>query len=237
MANNIESDGSDMAGETNLSEMLEGGLMATQMKLSTASEDERRESIGESSIEKKENKERRGRGRKVSVFTQDSRAKLHEKATFTLLHIDQPAVNRVTFVLAQSEASDQSGRRVSGQEQIHRSHPNTTYQTGPQKEFSAHEVRKIIKETFENTFESNETALSRSALCKNLTEAIKIKTRRMNYDRYRIIVHVYLCSKENITLNVTSRCVWDDKIDNYAEYQYEGKDFYVLGIVYGIYKE
>ena len=203
----------------------------------TVTEEENQDAVSETMKTTKESKRRKEQGRKVSVFRQEGRAKHHEKATFTLIHIDQPVANRVTFAVSQSEASEQSGRRVSGQEQVHRPHINMTYQIGPRKEFSVYQVRKVIKETFESIFIDNDIILSRSALCKNLTEAIKVKTRRMNYDRYRLIVHVYLCSKDNITLNITSRCVWDDKVDNYADYQHETEDFYVMGIVYGIYKE
>ena len=227
-----------MAAPVNLDKISEEQAMAGKMNESaTVTEEENQDVVGETIMPTKESKRRKGQGRKVSVFTRDVRAKHHERATFTLVHIDQPVANRVTFALSQSESSEQSGRRVSGQEHVHRPHLNMTYQIGPRKEFSAYQVRKIIQETFESTFNDDHIILSRSALCKSLTEAIKMKTRRMNYDRYRLIVHVYLCSKDNVTLSITSRCVWDDKVDNYADYQLEMKDFYVMGIVYGIYKE
>ena len=185
----------------------------------------------------KENKGRKSQGRKLSVFGQDIKVKQQDKSNFTLVHADQPVANRVTFAPCQSEASDQLGRRASGQDHSQRPRKNITYQTGPVKEFSVKQVRKIIKETIENALNGNQVELSRSSLCKNLTEAIKIKTRRMKYDRYRLIVNVYMCSKDNLTLNITSRCVWDEKVDNYADYKYEGRDYFILGVVHGIYKE
>ena len=226
-----------MAARKSLGKISEEGMVAKTANETTSVDDEEHDVVSEELEIPKERKMRKGKGRKVSVFTQDLRARQQDKAVFTLLHTDQPTVSRVTFRLSQSESSDHSGRRHSGHEHLHRPSLNVTYQTGPRREFSVSQVQKIIRETFENTLHGNEVTLSRSALCKNLTEAIKIKTRRMNYDRYRLIVHVYICSKDNLTLKVTSRCVWDSKLDNYADYKYEAKDFYVLGIVYGVYKE
>lgn len=225
-----------MAARSGLSKISEEGTAMTTANGAEELEKEERGVVNEELELPKEKKMKRSKGRKVSVFTQEMKSRHQDNASFTMLHMDQPVASRVTFVLSQSESSENSVRKTSIQEQL-RPLPNVTHQTGPKREFSVTQVRKIIKETFENTLDGNEITLPRNALCKNLTEAIKVKTRRMNYDRYRLIVHVYLCSKDNVSLKVTSRCVWDEKIDNYADYKYEAKDFYVLGVVYGIYKE
>ena len=226
-----------MAAQAHLGKISEEGLTGSAARDSLFNENGEEDVASETVRPVKESKGSKGQGRKQSVFGQDLKVKQQDKTTFALVHADQPVANRVTFASTQSEASDQLGRRVSAQEHSQRPRRNITYQTGPLREFSVKQVRKIIKETIENALNGSQVELSRSSLCKNLTEAIKIKTRRMNYDRYRLIVHVYLCSKDNLTLNITSRCVWDEKVDNYADYRYEGKDYYILGVVHGIYKE
>ena len=39
------------------------------------------------------------------------------------------------------------------------------------------------------------------------------------------------------TLRVASRCAWDSKVDNYAEYIYRNGSLWAVGIVYAIYCE
>lgn len=185
----------------------------------------------------KQRRMRDGKSRKISVFS-PVKSVHSEKATFTLVHTDQPSVSQASQVSFATDV-DYSNRRISGQEShmMHQHGLRATYQIGPRNPFSAYQVEKIIKETFENAFIDDAEKGPKNVLCKHLTEVIKMKTRRLNYDRYRIIAHVYICSKDNLTLKVTSRCVWDERYDNYADYTYEGKDFYIMGVVYGIYKE
>lgn len=224
-----------MAARLSLDKISEEVTVSGTLNGKEEMKDEAENVLSEVNETPKEKKARKGR--KVSLFSKDSNTKQFDKAMFMLVHIDQPSNSRVTFAVSQSDSSEHSGRRASGQDHYQRLRSNVTYQTGPRKEFSVHQVQKVIRETFENCLNGNEITLPRNVLCKNLTEAIKMKTRRLNYDRYRLIVHVYLCSKENVTLKVTSRCIWDAKVDNYADCKYEAKDFYVMGIVYGVYKE
>ena len=225
-----------MAGRPSLGKISEEGNHGSTSVVEDGVKEEENCDKGEDAP--KEKKIAKSKARKTSVFTQDMKPR-NLRSTFTLVHTDQPLPNRVTFAPSQSDGSEHSGRRVSGYDNhasnkyVHRA----TYQIAPRKEFSVSQVTKIIKETLETGLSDKDLFAPRSVLCKNLAEAIKLKTRRLNYDRYRIIVHVFISSKENVTLKISSRCVWDEKIDNYADYMYETEDFYALGIAYGVYKE
>ena len=220
-----------------LGQIKEEGKNLAGVKGPSEHDDEENDVVPDELEAPKQRKVRDGKSRKRSVFSPVKG--LHsERATFTLVSADQPSASQASQVSFATDV-DYSNRRVSGQEShtMHQHGLRATYQIGPRNPFSVYQVEKIIKETFENAFIDDTEIRPKNALCKHLTEVIKMKTRRLNYDRYRIIVHVYICSKDNLTLKVTSRCVWDERYDNYADYTYEGKDFYIMGVVYGIYKE
>lgn len=179
--------------------------------------------------------------RKVSQFAIDpSRHRpLGAGGIFKVTHTDNPSIkhNSVTFAAQQRGSSDQYSIADS-QDQDLRARLKSTFQLRPKKIFNAFDVKAVIQEVFESVFaDSKSLTTPKSLLCKSLTEAIKLKTRKLGYERYKILATVYIGTKENLALKVTSRCVWDDRWDNYADCTYKTKDFYVLGVVYGIYKE
>ena len=184
--------------------------------------------------------------RRTSLLAQSKASKL-QRGFFTITHIDQPSVQRASnsvkfsHSLSPRESAVEAGsRRSSHHDQPHYVHhqpPKATFQLKPNNLFNTSKVRDIIKSVFESAVADNDVTLPNNVFCKDLAEAIKIRTRRLNYDRYRIISHVYLTSKEHLSLKVGSRCIWDDRLDNFADYKYEAKDCFIIGIVYGIYKE
>ncbi len=193
-------------------------------------------------------KDEQKRSRKISQFEVKASRPLGPLAgVFTTTHTDNPgsirASNSVTFSLSRrrsSARSDASNKHSQDHETANINSPRAkaTFQLRPAKLFNVPKVREVIKEVFENEFYNSDViTIPTNLLCKNLTEAIKMKTRRLNYDRYKIIVHVFMGTKDNLTMKVTSRCVWDERWDNYADYMYEAKDYYILGVVHGIYKE
>eukprot|EP00794_Sanderia_malayensis_P012767 gene12767-14078_t len=215
---------------------------------------------GQKDLDANGNKEKK-KQRKVSQFEVNPSPKLRtlgEKGNFTTTHVDNPALsnsrasNSVTFSFNRRQSSDavnkfgSSGSYENGETGGFSLRNKATYQLQPARIFNSLQVKAAIKEVFDSVFDdeneassSTSSSLPKNLLCKNLTEAIKMKTRRLNYDRYKIIVHVFIGVNynDNLTLKVTSRCVWDEKFDNYAEHMHKTKDFYVLGLVHGIYKE
>lgn len=112
------------------------------------------------------------------------------------------------------------------------------YRMEPRKAFYVPEVRSIIQELFEKHFnEKRYNPEFCKTTAKNLSDLIKERVKTLNYHRYKIIsfVHIGQICKQGI--KIASLCLIDQNVDNFAEYYYEGSDFFAVGVVYGFYME
>ena len=110
-----------------------------------------------------------------------------------------------------------------------------TYQLSPGRIFNADQVRSIVMDIFKEQLQDCNNYSG--VLCKRLTDLIKLRVKRLCFDRYRIIAYVLLGSKQSQSMRFASRFVWDERFDNYADVKYENANVYAVGIVYGVYKE
>ncbi|XP_032236835.2 dynein light chain Tctex-type 5-A [Nematostella vectensis] len=117
--------------------------------------------------------------------------------------------------------------------------PPNTYRLEPGKQFEVTVVQRIMREVFEEEIKDLEYDAEKCApLCKRLSDVVKARVKGLQYPRYKIIALVYVGQKEGQDVRITSRCVWDTRFDNCAQYAYEGlHDTYAVGMVYGIYQE
>ena len=68
-------------------------------------------------------------------------------------------------------------------------------------------------------------------------DVIKERVKQLNITRYKIIASVIAAQKGSQNMVVTSRCLWDQKNDNYFSVKVELGEFYVVGTVYVVYAE
>lgn len=71
-------------------------------------------------------------------------------------------------------------------------------------------------------------------MCKILSEEIKQKVKQLNFDRYKIVCNVTIGQKKDQSVVTSSRCVWDDKLDNYASYAFQNEHIFCTAIVFGV---
>uniref|UniRef100_A0A8W8JFQ3 Tctex1 domain-containing protein 1 n=1 Tax=Magallana gigas TaxID=29159 RepID=A0A8W8JFQ3_MAGGI len=71
--------------------------------------------------------------------------------------------------------------------------------------------------------------------CKLACDVVKERVKQLNITRYKIIASVIAAQKGSQSMVVTSRCLWDQKNDNY--FSVKLGEFYVVGTVYVVYAE
>ena len=79
--------------------------------------------------------------------------------------------------------------------------------------------------------------LETSILCSSLSAVIKDAVKTLGYCRYKLVCNVIVGEAEKQTMNVASRCVWDDTIDTSVTVCYEDSNLCVVAIVHGLYYE
>uniref|UniRef100_A0A8W8JFI1 Tctex1 domain-containing protein 1 n=2 Tax=Magallana gigas TaxID=29159 RepID=A0A8W8JFI1_MAGGI len=114
-----------------------------------------------------------------------------------------------------------------------------TYKMSPDAKFRESSIRSIISEVLEENIKSI-TTYDSSVLggkCKLACDVIKERVKQLNITRYKIIASVIAAQKGSQSMVVTSRCLWDQKNDNYVSVKVELGEFYVVGTVYVVYAE
>ncbi|XP_033737023.1 tctex1 domain-containing protein 1-like [Pecten maximus] len=76
-----------------------------------------------------------------------------------------------------------------------------------------------------------------SNISRLITEEIKDRVKMLKFDRYKIIVIVFIGENKDQGIQISSRCAWDDKVDTFATCTYKNSAIYATATVYGIYTE
>ncbi|KAJ8039900.1 Tctex1 domain-containing protein 1 [Holothuria leucospilota] len=105
-------------------------------------------------------------------------------------------------------------------------------------EFDEYKVRRFVEEILNMRLKNEQYDKEKSsALCTSLADVIKGRVKKMGFKRHKIVVHVVMGSKEDQSLNISSRCVWDTKTDNCATINYENQSMFVTATVFALYFE
>lgn len=114
-----------------------------------------------------------------------------------------------------------------------------TYKMNPDVKFRESSIRKIISDVLDENIKSIKTYDSSvlGGKCKLACDVIKERVKHLSITRYKIIASVIAAQKGSQSMMVTSRCLWDQKNDNYVTVKVELGEFYVIGTVYVVYAE
>ncbi|KAK3099401.1 hypothetical protein FSP39_003834 [Pinctada imbricata] len=74
-------------------------------------------------------------------------------------------------------------------------------------------------------------------LCRDLSQHIRNKIKNMDFPRYKIICNVFIGQCMDQGLEVASRCLWDDKVDNCASVSYKNKSIFCIALIHGAFLE
>lgn len=166
-----------------------------------------------------------------------------DKGDYQVTHTDEPEFNevprRIPLVTETGSSHRRSTGNFSGLSFLKSQTPQNTYLLEPTEHFQCSKVQRIIEETLESELKdlsySPELCSQKS---KILCDSIKAKVKGLKFSRYKYIVVVFIGQKNGQSARVASRCVWDTRFDNYAQYVHEGtSDIFAIGTVYGLYHE
>lgn len=113
-----------------------------------------------------------------------------------------------------------------------------TYRLEPEQAFPVGKVKEIAQDILEShlkglPYDKDEC----TKLSKTLTDTIKQHVKALGNPRYKIVVVVAIGQVMDSVPSVcfTSRCIWNDKMDNFIETSYKNKKLYAVALVYGVY--
>ena len=78
------------------------------------------------------------------------------------------------------------------------------------------------------------TAANLTIVCSN---AIKSAVKQYNNPRYKLVCHVLLGELKGQGIQTASRCIWNEKTDNFVSVTYKNQSLYVVANVYGVYQD
>lgn len=116
--------------------------------------------------------------------------------------------------------------------------PSNTYRMEPTRKFEEAKVREIIKDVFEENLvgKTYNTEFCQK-MSKQLSDLIKQRVKLLQFTRYKIVCIVHMGQKARQDMRIASRCLWDDRYDNFAEYKHESLDLFAVATVYGVFQE
>ena len=113
-----------------------------------------------------------------------------------------------------------------------------TFKLTPDCKFHEGKVREIIKNVFvENIHEKQYDPNMCGSKCKLMSEIIKERVKYLEMDRFKIVCIVMMGEEAKQSMLVTSRCLWDQKSDNYVTVEYRKGNLLALGLVFAVYAE
>jgi hypothetical protein len=113
-----------------------------------------------------------------------------------------------------------------------------TYKLEPDRKVEAWKIKKILNDVLENKLK-DETydAKSTKQLCLSLTEVIKQRIKELDYQRFRIVVTVYIGEMKEQGFRMGSRCLWEAKLDTFADAVFQNKSLFAIATVFMVYYE
>eukprot|EP01084_Bolivina_argentea_P207777 354436_1 len=117
---------------------------------------------------------------------------------------------------------------------------NPTYLLRPRPgtKFLRSSVEKIASEVLEEGLRDVKyDAEDAASISKELSRTIQNRVKELGYERYKLVTQVTITQASGQGLRVSSRCLWDPEVDNYAEAVYKNETLIAVALVFGCYWE
>ncbi|KAJ8306079.1 hypothetical protein KUTeg_016624 [Tegillarca granosa] len=113
-----------------------------------------------------------------------------------------------------------------------------TYKMSPDCKFDPIKVEKIIEKVLNGRLGGMRYSPKFSCnMMKVVSDEIKDKVKELKFERYKIVCVLVLGEPRDQCAIVSSRCAWDQKLDNFATYTFQSSQLWCNATVYGLYKE
>ena len=110
----------------------------------------------------------------------------------------------------------------------------------PQEKFNASTAQRIMADFLERHLDGERYDQCRCRnLSKSLADAMVHHMKDQGFSQhYKYVCFVTIGQKKpNQAMQVCSRCLWNDKTDNYASVSYSRGDLFAVAVVYATYRE
>ncbi|XP_025156990.1 tctex1 domain-containing protein 1-like [Harpegnathos saltator] len=113
-----------------------------------------------------------------------------------------------------------------------------TYHMESQNPFKTDQVDKIVRSVMNNrldelTYDNAESM----KLCGDIASEIRRRMKKLNFNRYKIVIVVTIIEKVSQSVETTVGYLWDSEKDNYSVFSFEGRTFHAYCCVFGLYYE
>ena len=95
-------------------------------------------------------------------------------------------------------------------------------------------IKSVLEENLDNSSYDSEVCRFKARV---FADVIKERVKKLFLPRYKFICIVHMGQLGQQTMRVASRCSWDTRVDDFAEYSYRNSSLWALGLVYAIYFE
>ncbi|KAI8895952.1 Tctex-1 family-domain-containing protein, partial [Globomyces pollinis-pini] len=113
-----------------------------------------------------------------------------------------------------------------------------TYRLKPDTKFGAGAVSKIIDTVLiKNLTKMKYEHEKVPELISTISNEILAEVKKLEYDRYKIVVQVDIGEFKGQGIKVASRCVWDTTTDTWASGSFRNSKLFAVAMVYGCFYE
>lgn len=115
-----------------------------------------------------------------------------------------------------------------------------TFQLNPCEDykFSSKQMERAMKEILDKQLtETDYNGKICPTVAANLSSLIKERAKEFPWKRYRYVVQVVVGENSDQAVQIGSRCIWDEKNDNFACVTFKNKTVFAVAACYGIYLE
>lgn len=99
-------------------------------------------------------------------------------------------------------------------------------------------VQKEIADVLEGVLGNMEySPITSGRITTRLSEAIKVRVKALQFKRHKLVVHVLVGSHNGQSMELASRCLWNQDTDSYASASYQNTSLFAIASVYGVYFE
>ena len=95
-------------------------------------------------------------------------------------------------------------------------------------------IEKVIKKNLEDQEYDHQMA---KQWAEQIVQKVRDETKQLNIPSYKIVVQCVIGQVKGQGVRIASKCLWDEKNDNYSSFTYSNHSLFCTGIVFGIYYE
>ncbi|XP_034180490.1 dynein light chain Tctex-type protein 2 [Osmia lignaria lignaria] len=133
---------------------------------------------------------------------------------------------------------DSENRLVNHENECEAPKYQNTYRLEAYNPFKVDPVDKIVQMLMIAKLEDiSYDAVEGPKICESVATDIRERIKKLNFDRYKIVVNVTIVEKASQSICTSMGFLWDAERDNYSTFTYEARTFHAYCCVFGLYYE